>query len=192
MWLAQYLRICSGECTVLLGHMFKEHDRLNFPVSGVFLPLLGHTWNEQDSVVFPVLYLPSLLGHTLNEQNNLEFLCLSLSLLWSPWSEVSVAQHILISPDVHSIRTEDIFALEELSFQRNASRINSHLRRCTSPVESVSLLHLVESANFIRGAARSNLVNQWNFPAYQNNAALCLHRTYHHPDFSTCPACSSV
>ena len=29
---------------------------------------------------------------------------------------MSVAQHTLLSSDVHSIRTEDFFALEELSF----------------------------------------------------------------------------
>ena len=55
------------------------------------------------------------LRHTLNEQYSVDFLLFESPLL-SPWSEVSVAQHILLSSDVYSIRTEDIFALEELSF----------------------------------------------------------------------------
>ena len=63
-------------------------------------------WNDPDSGVFPVLVSPSTVQPHV----------LSLLFLLCPWSEVSVAQHTLLSPDVYSIRTGDIFALEELSF----------------------------------------------------------------------------
>ena len=70
-------------------------------------------------------------------------------------------KHTLHSSDVHSsTRTEDIFCSWRVEFQRNASRKNSHLRRCASPVDTVSSLHLVESADQIR-RARSAPATCW-------------------------------
>ena len=85
-----------------------------------------------------------------SRQSTSKTLFLSLPPLLCPWSEVLVAQHILFCSDVHSIRTEDIFALEELSFNETRREKDSHLRRCASLVDSVSKLHLVESATYIR------------------------------------------
>ena len=46
--------------------------------------------------------------------------------------------HSTLSSGVYSINIEDMFALEELSFNETRREKNSHLRRCKSPADIVS------------------------------------------------------
>ena len=115
--------------------MFKEQASVEFLVSGVFLHCLA-TRGTSKTVLFSLFVSPFTAWSHVERAKPCRIPLLSLSLLLSPWSEVSVAQHILISPDVHNFRTEDIFALEELSFNE------TRLEKTPIFVDALHLLNL--------------------------------------------------